>query len=44
MQGRADRQTQDYLRRQALAESALYAPFGQIAPSAIAQQASTSKK
>lgn len=39
-----DRRTQDFLRRQALAEQALFQPFGMIAPSAISQRASTSGK
>jgi len=41
-QGARDRDTQEYLRRQALAEQSLFGPFGQIAPSAIGQQAVTS--
>ena len=32
---------QDFLRRQALAETALFQPFGQLLPSGIGQQAST---
>lgn len=43
-QGGLDRQTQDFLRRQGLSETALYGPFGQIAPSSIAQQSASSKK
>lgn len=43
-QGALDRRTQDYLRRQSLAETALFQPFGQVAPSSIGQRASSSKK
>jgi hypothetical protein len=40
-QAALDRQTQEYMRRQALAEQALYTPFGQTG-STVGQQASTS--
>ena len=44
LQGIEDRQTQDFLRRQALAEQALFQPFGMIAPSAIGQRSTNSGK
>jgi len=44
LQSAYDRQTQDFLRQQALAEQALYQPFGMIAPTAIGQTATTQGK
>ena len=41
-QSRQDRITQDFLRRQALAEQAAFVPFGQVAPSAIGSQVAQS--
>lgn len=43
-QGARDRATQEYLRRQGLAEQALYQPFGSFVPSTIGQSSTSSGK